>query len=234
MPIRKCPNCQMPKLSNAQSCTQMPIYANAHTQMPICKCPYANAHMQMPKLSNAQIVKCPNCQMPKAVRKCPYANAHTQMPICKCPYANANAHMQMPICKSPYSCMQMPICKCPTPFACENGYLKMYSCKWVRPYCRTLVLKYLSTTSRPSTVHRNLLLGKAYSCTTSPSTSTCTAVLRVLHVVHAVPTTTSPTGSSTTVPVVYGTSTSTVATAVLLVVLVVDLLVGLLGLVELL
>jgi hypothetical protein len=140
MPIRKCPNCQMPKLSNAQSCTQMPIYANAHTQMPICKCPYANAHMQMPKLSNAQIVKCPNCQMPKAVRKCPYANAHTQMPICKCPYANANAHMQMPICKSPYSCMQMPICKCPTPFACENGYLKMYSCKWVRPYCRTLVL----------------------------------------------------------------------------------------------
>ena len=124
MPIRKCP------YANAHMQMPIQLYANAHMQMPICKCPYANA----------QIVKCPNCQMPKAVRKCPYANAHTQMPICKCPYANANAHMQMPICKSPYSCMQMPICKCPTPFACENGYLKMYSCKWVRPYCRTLVL----------------------------------------------------------------------------------------------
>jgi hypothetical protein len=124
--------------------------------MPICKCPYANAHTQMPKLSNAQIVKCPKLYANAHICKCPYANAHMQMPICKCPncqmpkLSNAQSCTQMPICKCPYSCtftnknllscMQMPICKCPTPFACENGYLKMYSCKWVRPYCRTLVL----------------------------------------------------------------------------------------------
>ncbi len=67
--------------------------------MPICKCPYANAHTQMPKLSNAQIVKCPKLYANAHICKCPYANAHMQMPICKCPYANAHTA----VCKCPYA-----------------------------------------------------------------------------------------------------------------------------------